>query len=495
MQRRDFIKNTLASAATLTVATKASSLAVFGSAANAQDNLDYSLGWESVVQDSLANLDMDISGTIPAELTGNYFRNGPAKMERAGVRYHHWFDGDGMIQKFKIGNNGIQHSAQFVHTRKYIEEEKAQQFLYTGAGTVIENGRPVRNNDTGNTANTALQVWDDELLALWEGGSAYSLNPETLATNGIKTWHEDLVGMPFSAHPVIDHKGFMWNFGAAPYAGKNGKIFIYKIAPKTGLKTVKMIDMPFKGYMHDFAQTEQSLVFFIPPYTHTKHGAKTFVDSFEWKPDAGSKILVVDKNDLSQHKWFDLPAGFVFHFGHASEERGLLQVNMCWYDSPSLMQQGMKDLMINGNQNESSHALATTFIANLKTGKSNLVKSNVALEFPMFASGLNRANDIIFGVSKSDNTRSRDNRLTAFNPYDGVQDYFDYNDGILIEEPYLVESNIQKEAHIFQTFLDVKNGQSGINIFKANNLKQGPIAQATMKRTIPLGFHGTFQKA
>jgi len=34
---------------------------------------------------------------IPEGLRGSLYRNGPARLERGGVRVGHWFDGDGAI--------------------------------------------------------------------------------------------------------------------------------------------------------------------------------------------------------------------------------------------------------------------------------------------------------------------------------------------------------------------------------------------------------------
>jgi carotenoid cleavage dioxygenase-like enzyme len=38
------------------------------------------------------------------------------------------------------------------------------------------------------------------LFALWEGGSAYEINPKTLATIGIQSWSPQTKGLPFGAH-------------------------------------------------------------------------------------------------------------------------------------------------------------------------------------------------------------------------------------------------------------------------------------------------------
>jgi carotenoid cleavage dioxygenase-like enzyme len=495
MNRRDFIQNSANAIAAAGIGS-----ALFGGMnAFASEDYNWKLGWKSLVEDSLPPMKMDVYGELPSALIGNYFRNGPAKLERDNVRYHHWFDGDGMVQKFAFDNDSVTHAAQYVHTAKYKTEEQAQQFLYSGTGTVIENARAGRNNDTINTANTALQMWDGELLALWEGGSAYRLNADTLETKGIKTWHEDLANMPFSAHPLIDNNGDMWNCGFAPYAGKSGKVIVYHIAPKQGLKKYHVIDLPFRGFMHDFAQTEKSLIFVVPPYTFTNGSGKTFVDKFEWNGQLGSRMLVVNKDDLTQQKWFDLPAGFVFHFGHATEKNGDLQVNMCWYENADLMQQGMAELMLSGKQQNAKQAVAATVVANMHTGKAKLVKSSITLEFPGFNEDDVTQNSTIYGVSHSANASGHADTLMAFAPYDGEVDSYRYPKGVMVEEPMLVLPkqakgvNGPKSAYILQTFLDVgSQAKSGVNVFEASNLKAGPIAQASMNRTIPLGFHGTY---
>jgi hypothetical protein len=41
------------------------------------------------------------------------------------------------------------------------------------------------------------------LFALWEGGSAYEINPKTLATIGIQSWSPQTKGLPFGAHYQI----------------------------------------------------------------------------------------------------------------------------------------------------------------------------------------------------------------------------------------------------------------------------------------------------
>ena len=59
---------------------------------------------------SFANVDQELAdvsvtaarGTVPAELNGTLYRNGPGRLERDGHRVHHPFDGDGMIAAMRF---------------------------------------------------------------------------------------------------------------------------------------------------------------------------------------------------------------------------------------------------------------------------------------------------------------------------------------------------------------------------------------------------------
>jgi carotenoid cleavage dioxygenase len=55
--------------------------------------------------------------------------------------------------------------------------------LLPAFGFAIKAKRQTKNSDSVNTANTSVIVHGDKLLALWEGGSAYALDPATLETH------------------------------------------------------------------------------------------------------------------------------------------------------------------------------------------------------------------------------------------------------------------------------------------------------------------------
>src|SRR5687768_6977374 len=111
-------------------------------------------GWKTFGRESAGPTVATLEGRWPAELTGTLYRNGPGWFDRAGARYTHWFDGDGLMRSWRIGGGQVVHSARMIATRKFQREQASGRFEMPAAGTRIENPAPVRNNDDVNTANT-----------------------------------------------------------------------------------------------------------------------------------------------------------------------------------------------------------------------------------------------------------------------------------------------------------------------------------------------------
>src|SRR5678816_3104981 len=194
--------------------------------AQASKTRRWTVGFRSFDQDRVESA-ATLLGRWPSNLRGVLFRNGPARHERGGLRYGHRWDGDGMLQRFAISDDGVTHIGQYVHTAKYATDASQGRLTISGFGTRIPGSDVLEGPiDDANAANISVIHWNDDLLALWEPGSAYAVDPKTLATRGIKTWSEALRGRPFSAHPRIDTDGTLWNFGVDPVSSE---LVIYRI--------------------------------------------------------------------------------------------------------------------------------------------------------------------------------------------------------------------------------------------------------------------------
>ena len=73
----------------------------------------------------------------------------------------------------------------------------------------------------------------------------------------------------------------------------------------------KAIDPGPFGMVHDFVVTDRSLVIVIPPLVHEPDsGEGALLEDLRWRPELGSRGLVVDKNDFNAQRWYQLTAGF-----------------------------------------------------------------------------------------------------------------------------------------------------------------------------------------
>lgn len=459
----------------------------------------YLAGYSSMAQDMLATPQLTLEGKIPPALRGTFYRNGPARHELGGQRYHHWFDGDGMVQAFRFTDNGVSHLGRFVHTEKYVAETKAGKFLWPGFGTSFPNALPVTGPDAINAANTSILPLAGELLALWEGGSAYKLDPDTIETIGPKTWRADLKGAPFSAHPKIDQDGTVWNFGVS-----RGMVVLYQISSKGALLKADAFSVPDIAMVHDFAITAKHLVLLLPSLRFNSErlaqGA-SFLECNEWLPNAPMRVLIVDKSDWSKRKLLELPPGFVFHMGNAWEDSdGQIRFDYVHADDAALMLQDQSNVMrgvVSGTP-RSRTALVTI---DMVKGVAKQTLLNGAVEFPRIDSrftGL-RNRDLYTLLRTDAPAQSRGfNAVMRRNLDTGKTDSFDYGEQFVVEEHLFVPrpgSSGEGDGWLIGSALNVVKNISVVSVFEAGKLADGPIARASLPYALPLGFHGAFVSA
>ncbi|EKE73761.1 carotenoid oxygenase family protein [Gallaecimonas xiamenensis] len=493
MERRAFLQSlavlALASGCPLALAAESATAAF----ARRLRQAPWLLGFMGLAEDQQP-LAMKVQGRFPAELRGTLYRNGPALMARGNERNEHWFDGDGMVQAFRLDGAKASHQGRFVRTPKFLKEQKAGRFLLPATGTYRQAEVPMGTNDDINTANINVIPFAGKLLALWEGGSATELDPDSLATLGQRTWAPGLEHMPFSAHPIRDKDGSLFNFGAAPFAGEPA-VMLYHLAPDGRLRNSKLLALPFGGYMHDFAASDRYLVLLNSSCVY--QGGRTYVEGFAWQGQRPSQLLLVDKHSLELVRTLEVPASFAFHFAGAEERGGELWVTLCRYRDASMMLSGMKELLATG-QSQASQATLAQFRVNLASGKVDLWDSGLDMEFPGRDWRQAQHQGWVFGAGSSGQAQSLlSDALVAYDPLRQQVHRHVYGPGIVVEEPRFIAKAGAKagQGYLLHSFLDYRRRQSGLAVLDLANLAGGPIAMAHMDRVLPLGFHGSFVAA
>lgn len=449
---------------------------------------DWALGWRSVTTDTLAPVEARVEGRFPDALHGTLYRNGPGRLERAGQRVRHWFEGDGLVQAFRVAPRGVSHHGRFVSTLKFQSEERLGRYARNASEI------PARGSDAVNTANTSVLMVGGELLSLWEAGSAHRMDPETLETRGTKDWSEELAGMPFSAHPLPERDGSYWNFGLAPYAGEHGLMMLYHFSADGRMLEFAHHPTPFGGYAHAFAQTERHLIVVLAPLVWERD--VTWFDAKAWQPELGTAVLVVDKADLTRVVQRELPAGFAFHFGHAWEDGDRLRAYACWYEDSHFMHQTL-DQDIQGRGNGLPPARLAQLEIPLGAGEGRILRTPHFAEFPVVDTRVpGRRGSAHFVTLESENpVHPHGGTIARIDVERGRWQQFDYGPGVIAEEHLFVPSGPREgQGWLLGTSLDCVRGQTRLSAFDAEHLEDGPVALATLPRALPLGFHGTFLK-
>tara|TARA_B100000579_G_C22817300_1_gene848595 strand:- start:532 stop:2022 length:1491 start_codon:yes stop_codon:yes gene_type:complete len=453
-----------------------------------------------------------VKGKVPKGLSGTFYRNGPGQLERGGQWVHHPFDGDGMITSLEFSNGKINFSNRFIRTKEYLAESKANKFLYRGVfgtqkpGGQLSNAFDVRLK---NIANTNVIKFGDELLALWEASSPYSINPKTLETNGLSNLNGVLKPTEaFSAHPRFD---------PGHHNEKRMVTFGVKTGPKSTLRLMEfgMEDNnvgsilsdrkdSFGGFafLHDFAITKnwaiflQNAISFNPiPFLIGKKGAAQCLSS---DSKAKPKFWLIPR-DSGVHAnkpplIIDAPGGFVFHHLNAFEANNEIILDSIYYNDFPTIEPGQDfknidfDLLPEGilkrcviDINKKSFQLDELSKQCCEFAMVNPSKQGLQAKFGWMAVAENElGNGPLQGIKK-------------INLFDKTSITWSAGHRGFVNEPLMVPNpNSEKEddGWILVVMWNGKREGSDLVILNASDMKE--IALLELPIPIPYGLHGSW---
>ncbi|MFM7349381.1 MAG: carotenoid oxygenase family protein [Erythrobacter sp.] len=471
LTRREMIARSLAGAAA--AACPAPLLA-------ASETPDWTLGLTDVLGDIAPQGLRRLHGRVPEGLAGTLYRNGPARFRRGTSAAGHWFDGDGLVRAWRIAGDEARLAARFVDTPKRRIEERLGAIVQPGFGTEARPGAVVGNPDDANAANTHVIVAGGKLLALWEAGSAFAVDPETLATEGPVTFRPDLAHMPFLAHPRIEPSGRIWNIGSGGKAA-----FVWRLAADGRFEAGEVVPLPMASYMHDFTATARHLVIVCQPWVATA-SRLPFMQSLEWQPELGTRVLVIDKDDLKKRREYELPPLFFFHLGDAWEEAdGTIRFDGCFHKDPTFAVKGAPGLV--EGRNAHSELPALTLVSLRPDGRAVLAPAGITAEFPRAApeiAGLPRRHTVFVGGYGSDRPFARS--VGVWDWEKGRADSFDFG------ARHLVEEFVPAGRYLVGTTLNLAARASELHVIDTRRVADGPVVSWRSDVALPLSFHGTW---
>jgi all-trans-8'-apo-beta-carotenal 15,15'-oxygenase len=453
--------------------------------------LPWSLAVDDVNTDVAPRTLRRLHGSAPAGLQGVLYRNGPAKWRRPGGDASHWFDGDGLMRRFAIRDGQVSLSARFADTHKRRTDTAANAVVTPGFGSPIRKGADLRGPDDASPANISVLPMGDEIWALWEAGSPLRLDANTLESRG----HQKLsptINAPFLAHPKVEPNGRIWNLGIE---GKDA--VVWRLAPSGALEMAERITLPRPSYVHDFTATDRHLVLVLQPWLQV-HATLPFMKGFAWQPEAGVQVLVLDKDDLSNRRIYDLPPFFFFHLGDAwNDNDGTIRFDVCLEPDVTFVTQGACEVLKSRVIAGMSPRMA---LVTLKPdGTAGLEILSTTAEFPRTDSrfaGLKRQRTI--HVSGYEKARAQPTRLAVHDWGTGHSDAFDFGDHQHVEEFVFVPrpgGSAEMDGWLLGSTLNLKAASTELHVMDARHVARGPLVSWGADLALPVSFHGAFVQA
>lgn len=284
-----------------------------------------------------AEADLPVTGTIPADVTGTFFRAVPDPafppfVDDAGAI----LSADGMISAVRFADGAAQTAIRYVGTARHRAEVAAGRALF-GKYRNPFTDRPEAAGIDRTVANTT-PVWHaGRLLMTKEDGRPYRVDPVTLETLGPWDFGGALRSETMTAHVRIDPAtGAMYAFGYEA-AGLASPTIAYFVIDAAGhLVREQWFDAPYCAMMHDFTITEHYALFPIYPTTADLDRLKAGGEHWVHHQDLDSWLGVMPRDgDVSELRWFRGPRGVsCYHMMNAFEDaQGLIHFDQCLSDS------------------------------------------------------------------------------------------------------------------------------------------------------------------
>jgi len=446
---------------------------------------------------------LTVEGTLPDDLRGVLYRNGPALFELYGRRYRHWHDADGALTAVRFDGTRATGAVRILESAELQAEHLARSALYSSGHTPAANWLRRLGARNKNTSNVHILPWQGRLYALPEGMAPTAVDPETLASRGVDTLGGALEG-PLHAHTRIDPRdGTTYAFGVSH--GLRSTLCLYALPAVGEGRCIARIPLAENfARVHDFALSDTHFVFFLHPL-HTDRlpallGTRVVAETVAWRPAQGTEVLLVPRRDPSPRRCvrFTTEAFFHEHFGNAyTRDDGRIEVSLCRHQrfEPSA---GTLDAIVSGEAFVSdNHAQLYTALIDPQTHQVSFDRvTDFDCDLPTVAPGaVGRPNSLLWVVEQQ---RGHD-VLTRVDLETGVCLRAPLPETWFPSEITLVPRGdaTREPTHAWALSLvyDSAAHRSGVVVLDAERFDADPVATVWFDHHIPPPLHGAFVPA
>jgi carotenoid cleavage dioxygenase len=273
--------------------------------------------------------DCEVEGGLPDDLNGGFYATGPDPQYPL-VPGNIPFDGEGHVRLFRIRNGRVDYRTRYALTERYVAQDEARKPLMPMYRNPDLDDPRVKGLSR-STANTHVINHRNMILALKEDSPPTAMDLDTLETlEPVYTFDGELPRhQPFTAHPkVCPVTGNIVAFGYEARGFGSDVVAVFEI-DKAGKKVWDAdIQVPYVGLLHDFAVTENHIMFFVIPLAIDYEQMKRGGIHWSWQKDRKTYVGVLRRHgDGKDLQWVEGPARSGTHTMGAFEDGGKIYLD------------------------------------------------------------------------------------------------------------------------------------------------------------------------
>jgi all-trans-8'-apo-beta-carotenal 15,15'-oxygenase len=452
-----------------------------------------------------------VEGTIPPELHGTYYRNGPGRFESFDRRYGHWFDGDGAVSAVRFEGGEAKAAVRVLETPGLREERERGKPYFGSYGTKAPGlFNPVRSfrlaRGTGrNPSNTSVLAWNDRLFALCEIGRPFEVDPRELASVG-ETNFDGAIPRAFSAHPHrIAKSGYAFNIGVQ--VGHPNAIDLFVLRPDGSAGRLGQIPIALPTMIHDFAATERHLVIFLAPLRlkllPTLLNLRAFDENLAWEPARGTEVIVVPLDAPGSPIRFHVDPFWAWHGANAFERGSEIVLDLVRHDdfptSSAALRAMSRGLPYDGPiTGRLERAVIDPIARTLRFDPWTDRRGELPRVARAVEGGRHRFVTWLEYSSLEVARHGPSDTITCLDTETGKTTSFTFENGQKPSEAVFAPrpgSPVEDDGWLLTLVYDPASHASHWAVLDARTLADGPVATAHMDHHVPPTFHGTWVAA
>jgi beta,beta-carotene 9',10'-dioxygenase len=450
------------------------------------------------LDEELALDSIDVKGELPAWLSGSLVRVTPAKFDVGEKRtLRHWFDGLAMLHRFAFADGRVSYANRFVESDAY---KRAQRGDGTGQGfatdpcrAIFKRVQSIFSPDFSDNPNVNLMRLGERYVAMTETPLPVEFDAETLATLGHAA---EAPGQVTTAHPHHDReRGEAVNY--AVHMGARSSYRVYTTSADDSRRTVAEVPVKEPAYMHSFGMTERYAILVEYPLVvnplRLAAGGSSFIESYRWRPERGTRFLVIDRHDGGVKMTATAESFFCFHHVNAWEDGDDVVVDLVAYEDSSVIDDLYIDRLRSGNAAAPSQLRRYRVRAGEERAEGEvLLDRTVELPRIDYARVNTRPHRTVYAAGMRPDEPDWLNELVKFDVADRTLSTW-HEDGCYPGEPVFAGRpgrDREDDGAVLSVVFDSSSGRSFLLVLDATTFEEQ--ARAEVPHHVPFGFHGQF---